>query len=137
MNEFDVQADFGKGLLRVNTATVCLFHKRAPRGYAVELAKDVEIPPHHEAVAYVQAVSLASRWERRQQFTGVISALPSFAGDTGLVLGRTLVKSGPGPMPVLLVNPNEAGRALWVTSALSIRLWRELTLLVCTALTHL
>ena len=106
MKEFDVQADFGHGLLRVNSATICLFHKRAPRGYAVELATDVEIPPHHEAVAHVQAVELGSKWERRQEYPGVITALSSFAADTGLVLGRTLVKSGSGPMPVLLVNPN-------------------------------
>ena len=75
-------------------------------GYAVELANDVEIPPYHEAVAHVQAVELGSKWERRQKYSGVITALSSFAADTGLVLGRTLVKSGSGPMPVLVVNPN-------------------------------
>ena len=106
MREFDVEADFGRGMLRVNSATVCLFHKRAPRGYAVELATDVDIPPHHEAVAHVKAVELGSKWERRQRYSGVITPLDSFSADTGLVLGRTLVKSGSGPMPVLVVNPN-------------------------------
>ena len=41
-----------------------------------------------------------------QLFTGLISALHSFVSDTGLVAGRTLVKSDPHSMPVLLINPN-------------------------------
>ena len=35
-----------------------------------------------------------------------LSRLDSFSSDTGLVLRQTLVKSGSGPMPVLVVNPN-------------------------------
>ena len=45
--------------------------------------------------------------EKRHKFKGVISVPSSFAGNTGLVLGWTLVKPGSGPMPALLVSLND------------------------------
>ena len=107
IQEFDVQADFGRGQLRIGRSTVCCTRRVPPKGYPVELATDVEVPPQHEAVVHVKAVCTTPAKMRRQEFTGVISALNSFARDTGLVVGRTLVRSGSASMPVLMVNPND------------------------------
>ena len=106
MREQEVSIDFGTGEMRFGNSTVCLSGPKAPRAFAVEVALDVEIPAQQEAVVMVQPKGATKKNIKPQLFTGIISASDSFVTDTGLVAGRTLVRSDPHAMPVLLINPN-------------------------------
>ena len=106
MREQEVSINFGTGEMRFGNATLCLSGPKAPRAFAVELAQDLEVTAQHEAVALVQPLGASKKFVRPRLFTGIISASGSFVSDTGLVVGRTLVKSDPHSMPVLLINPN-------------------------------
>ena len=106
MREQEVAIDFGSGEMRFGKSIVCLSGPRPPKAFAVEVALDVEIPAQQEAVVMVQPKGATKRNIRPQLFTGLICASNSFVTDTGLVAGRTLVKSDPRAMPVLLINPN-------------------------------
>ena len=107
MKQHKVALDFGSGEMRFGNTTLCLSGLKPPAAFTVEVAETLVVPARQEVVAIVRPRGRRqAKYIKPGLFTGIISALGSFADDTGLVMGRTLVKSNRKAMPVLMVNPN-------------------------------
>ena len=104
LREHQISANFGTGELGVRGTRLFLQRKASVRSFQLRVARATVVPPFSETIVDARPRRARTTLDGR---ACIVQPVSTFARDTGLALGGTLVKSSQSGIPLLVVNPTE------------------------------